>query len=328
MIPLAPLLVGDLLGGAFNTIRRLSGPLYGYVGKVAGLAALVISSAVLLAHTVAGVSLWDAGRTGSGGAGGTFALGVLILLVTVCVAVVLVAGSAVEAATLVAVSHAVVGTRPAPGELHTRVRAKLPSLVLCRLLLALTAGCLGAAGYGMLVSTFVFGAAQTSLAGVLPLLLGGLAALTAAAYLYVRFAFSSAVCVLEGKPPMAALRRSGRLVKGAWWRTFGVTALASVLSGALAQVAQSALLVVAVPLTFLALATGDAGSTGTVVALLIVALVMVAPTVTMLPFTYAIAALLYTDRRIRTEDHAATLAAAAGPGPWSPQPPTRPGSPA
>jgi hypothetical protein len=51
-----------------------------------------------------------------------------------------------------------------------------------------------------------------------------------AAYLLVRWAFVSQACAIEKLQPRQALRRSAELVRGRWWRTFGVTATVNVLA--------------------------------------------------------------------------------------------------
>jgi hypothetical protein len=48
-------------------------------------------------------------------------------------------------------------------------------------------------------------------------------------YLFVRWYFVPQSVVLEGARGTAALRASGRLVAGAWWRTFGLVVLVNLL---------------------------------------------------------------------------------------------------
>jgi hypothetical protein len=49
-------------------------------------------------------------------------------------------------------------------------------------------------------------------------------------YLFVRWYFVPQAVVLEGARGAAALRASGRLVEGAWWRTFGLVILVNVVA--------------------------------------------------------------------------------------------------
>ena len=48
-------------------------------------------------------------------------------------------------------------------------------------------------------------------------------------YLFVRWYFVPQAVVLEGAHGASALRASGRLVEGAWWRTFGLIVLVNVV---------------------------------------------------------------------------------------------------
>lgn len=48
-------------------------------------------------------------------------------------------------------------------------------------------------------------------------------------YLFVRWYFVPQTVVLEGAHGAAALRASGRLVEGSWWRTFGLIVLVNVV---------------------------------------------------------------------------------------------------
>lgn len=49
---------------------------------------------------------------------------------------------------------------------------------------------------------------------------------SAAIWLWVRFSLAPAVAVIESRGPIAAMSRSAHLVRGAWWRIFGISLLA------------------------------------------------------------------------------------------------------
>jgi hypothetical protein len=137
------------------------------------------------------------------------------------------------------------------------------------------------------------------------------------AWLYVLFAFAPAATVLESAGPLTALRRSVHLVRGAWWRTFGI----SLLAGAMVMIVS---LGYQLPMQLAApeppVVTPDTSAsevmldqlrsqTGlyAVAALLGTLLTQLAAAV----FLPLITALLYVDRRIRKEDLAHTLAEAS-----------------
>ena len=58
----------------------------------------------------------------------------------------------------------------------------------------------------------------------------GLLLIVPGVYLFVRWYFVPQSVVIEGARDAAALRASGRLVTGAWWRTFGMIVLINVVA--------------------------------------------------------------------------------------------------
>jgi hypothetical protein len=58
----------------------------------------------------------------------------------------------------------------------------------------------------------------------------GLILIVPGIYLFVRWYFVPQAVVIEGARETGALRASGRLVTGAWWRTFGLVVLISLLA--------------------------------------------------------------------------------------------------
>jgi hypothetical protein len=58
----------------------------------------------------------------------------------------------------------------------------------------------------------------------------GLILIVPGIYLFVRWYFVPQTVVLEGARDTGALRASGRLVEGAWWRTFGMVLLVNLLA--------------------------------------------------------------------------------------------------
>jgi hypothetical protein len=58
----------------------------------------------------------------------------------------------------------------------------------------------------------------------------GLILIVPGIYLFVRWYFVPQAVVLEGARQAGALRASGRLVEGAWWRTFGMVLLVNLLA--------------------------------------------------------------------------------------------------
>jgi hypothetical protein len=68
------------------------------------------------------------------------------------------------------------------------------------------------------------------LLAALGILLGAVALILPGIYLFVRWYFVPQAVVLEGAHGGGALRASGRLVEGSWWRTLGLIVLVNVLA--------------------------------------------------------------------------------------------------
>jgi hypothetical protein len=133
-----------------------------------------------------------------------------------------------------------------------------------------------------------------------------------AAYLYTAFALAPPAIVLERQGVVASLRRSRSLVRGAWWRTFGILLLVNLIAQVLAGI-------LGVPFTVLTLlaawVTGDGLNVYAILPLLVTALGTIVASAVTWPFTAVSTALIYVDRRMRREALDLELARAAGVAP-------------
>lgn len=150
-----------------------------------------------------------------------------------------------------------------------------------------------------------------TLLAFLPILVGLVICVLPGIYLYVLLALVTPALVLERCNVTTAFSRSRTLVKGAWWRTFGVLVLTFVVSVVLDSI-------IGMPFGILGAAT-TGFSTDPAAALSIGSVLLstlggiVASTIT-LPFTAAVTVLLYVDRRMRAEGMDIELQRAAGHG--------------
>lgn len=241
VIPLRPLGPRDILGGVLTTLGRYGGRLLGalLLGQLGGLLPIAV---VAGAATLASLTRTAGNR-------------VFVYTLLPSAALFLLFGSALATALAVALLRSAVLGRPVtvPGLLRAAV-PRIPAVLGARLL-ALAA----AAGPG----------AAALAAGLPPLSLLPLAPV--ALWLGVLFALAPTAAGYEGLGPLAALRRSAALVRGAWWRTFGITALAGALAPLAAYVLYAGL--------------GLPGA-------------LLAPAL-LLPLPRLAAGLLYVDRRLR-----------------------------
>ncbi|MCP3756715.1 hypothetical protein [Streptomyces sp. TBY4] len=263
VIFLRPLSSGDILGGACAALARYGVPLAGamLLGQLGAL--LLVAGAALSALAL------DARPVDA-----LVPAAALALLLTCALA------SALTGAVL---GPALLG-RPATA--RTLLRAARPRFAAVLGTQLLVLGALAGPGAALLA------------AGLPPLVAA--ATLPAALVLGVLFALAPTVAVHEGLGPLGALRRSARLVRGAWWRTLVLTGLTAVLAAAGAYAVQ-------LPFAFAgALSLIPAVDGGFVHALLTALGGMVAQTL-LLCFPQLTAGLLYADRRLRREDLAAEL---------------------
>ncbi len=296
VVPLRPLAVGELLDGAIKIVRRYPRPT---LGLSAGLGTVVILINVLL------VLLLDTGATSASleNTDGTttftagFGTGVVSsgpgALVSYLVRIVL------TGALVSVVGKAVLGQAAPLGEVWKTVRPRLWALLGLSLLSGLVAGLPVVVAVALTVLLAVTAGGLGIALGVL-LVLAGIAA---SANLYVRIALAAPALVLEHTGIRQSLRRSSTLVKGSWWRCFGLLLLAAIISGVVSGI-------VTLPVSLIALyVTG--GDTLNVSYLITAQIASGLASVVVAPFSAAVIALLYVDRRMRAEGLDVALQAAA-----------------
>ncbi|MFD4870497.1 glycerophosphoryl diester phosphodiesterase membrane domain-containing protein [Streptomyces sp. NPDC058412] len=200
-------------------------------------------------------------------------------------------------------SRAVLGQHSSVSAAWRDARPQLLRLVGLTLLMALGALLMGAVlvlpgiladNIGLIVLGFVVW---------LPLLL----------WLGIKFSLASPALMLEKSTVLKAFARSSKLVKGAWWRVFGITALTGLIATLLAAM-------IVMPFQWAgliafgggmdALADGSAQTAWGTLILSAIGLI-IAQTIVM-PFQSGVTVLLYVDQRIRREGLDLELARAAG----------------
>ncbi|MFB8026738.1 MULTISPECIES: hypothetical protein [unclassified Streptomyces] len=326
VIPLAPLRLGDVLGGAFSTIGRYWKQLFGLAAALYGGAALLMTAAVVVAYSAVSAHLervvsLDHGESASSADVVPLVIAgcVLVLLGVVTLAVV---SGLMYAAVPAVLQDAVLG-RPVsfPAVWHrawahlfpvigTLILTALVAIVPVLLLMTVFTG----AVIGLVTMDSGGGTPAAVTLGVVGVLVTG----PLAVWLWIKVCLAPAAVVFEGRRPVAALRRSSQLVRGDWWRIFGITLLAGLMAGVAGYVVQ-------MPFSILGIFPGMIGGasldedpspaavvvamSGYLVATLLGQLVSQIISAT---FPQLVTGLLYVDRRIRTEDLGPALAEAAG----------------
>jgi hypothetical protein len=304
VIPLRPLGVGEILDGAITTMRRHWKIMLGLSACVVAVTSILQSGALYLflrdvtalesleqTPTVADVAGLLAGSVSA------FAFTLIFGLIAQLV---------LQGVLTVVVSRAVLGEQVTLADAWARARRRLLPLLGLSMLLVLLFG--GVFLAGLAPGLLALAAGLPTVSAVALFALGVLVAVPLVIYLYVTFALSAAALVLERQPVRAALGRSRRLVRGSWWRVFGILLLSTIIAAVIGQI-------ISIPFGFGSLLTYDAGNPDAVPGLAYFVLntlgASIAGTITY-PFSAGVAVLLYVDLRMRREALDLELARAAG----------------
>jgi hypothetical protein len=297
VIPLRPLGLSEILDGAISTIRA-------HPKVILGVAAIVVTISQLLTTVTTYPLLDDVNRAANLGGRATSddminSLGAsaevlgITLLITLPIRVFL------SGFLTIAVGKAVLGQPVTFGEVWARVRPRLISLL------------------GLTLVYPAVAAAAVALAILTALVAGPLAILVVLALIpfgiwaYVLFSLATPAFMLENAGIGRAFGRSRTLVRGSWWRVFGIMLLAGIIAGIVAAI-------IVVPFTFLGGGfNSPVDPTFRYLALTTIGGI-IASTLTE-PFAAGVGVLLYTDQRMRREGMDIELARAAGVPP--PHPP-------
>jgi hypothetical protein len=296
IVALRPLGLGDVMDGSVKAIRRNPGATLGLSALVI-LACLIPSAVISTLLTM--VSVPSPNDTSSMDSVGTVPASLAQWLFT-WLATGLLSGLLVHV-----IGEAVLGRRTTMGRTWSSTRRRLLPVLGAQLLVGLTilVPTLLVVGGAILLAFTVNGRV-----GVLVGVLGGLPCAAAAIWLSTRTALAAPTIVLEGAGVRQGLRRSFALTRGAFWRTFGIIVLVSVI----AAIAGSML---AVPFSLVGVvgmaATGDNLQSGLVMMVLASHLGQIVSGTLTTPFTAGVVGLLYIDRRIRLEGLDVTLIRAA-----------------
>jgi Membrane domain of glycerophosphoryl diester phosphodiesterase len=311
-IPLRPLVVGEILDGAFSSIRRNPKATLGLSAilmTIAGVISTVIT--LIMRNIVGGISLPAAGQTmTSAQVGHFFGRLVTVLAAPVLVSAVLaILVQGVLVGLLAAViGRGVLGQRITAGQAWRIVAPRLPALIGAAFLVA---GIL--AGFWAVLALALYiihlaGAPAVAVAGLG--LLGFFPALVLTIWFGVMLSLAAPAVVLERQGAAQSVRRSWRLVKRSFWRVFGILLLAGLIVAIAGGILQ-------LPFGIAAGVTGIGGNVlsghgpGVVSTLLSAVGGIVAGTITR-PIAAGVIVLLYVDMRMRKEGLDLALQTAAG----------------
>ncbi|MDT0267822.1 hypothetical protein RM844_16180 [Streptomyces sp. DSM 44915] len=303
VVPLRPLTLGELFDGAVSTARA-----HWRTVLVISLGIAIVTQVVA---TIA-MRLWLSDSEGLAALENNpdptdeelaQALGDFAAFGSVTGVVTLLGSVLATAMLTIVVSRAVLGRPVTLGETWEDSRSRLLRLLgvvtlvplLAVLAVALPGLLLGLGGSGGLAA------------------LGIIGGLVLAVWLYVRLSLAAPALMLERQGVIASLRRSAKLVEGAWWRVFGIQVLMLLLVLVVSSVIEFPVAAIAGLIDgggTDALTGGMSDLTWTYLILTGIGAV-IAATIT-LPISAGVTALLYIDQRIRREALDLELARAAG----------------
>jgi hypothetical protein len=314
VIPLRPLGVGELLDGAFTSIRRNPRATLGIAALLLTASAVITTTlSLLLVHYLGTVNLPTPGSQLTT-AQATRLLTRLgeVLAPTAAVSIVLafIVDTVLTGLLTVVIGRSVLGHKITAGEAWRIARPRLAALIGVTLLIPLILTGIWAI-YAIVVVLLVLAHAPGALIGGLAAL-GALAGIVLTIWFVIMFRMAGQAVVLEREGPGRALARSWRLVRGSFWRVFGITLLAGLIVVITAGVLQ-------IPFSLFAAMAGGGNSLlpstgGNVAGILITAVGGVVAGAVARPISAGVAVLLYVDLRMRREGLDLVLQTAAGEG--------------
>ena len=302
VIPLRPLGLGEILDGAFASIRRNPKAILGLAAVVMTISAVISAVITRTLLNLGGLKLPTPGQQLTT-AQATHLVGRIVAValptfgLTILLTIIVQAILAGLLAPIIA--RGVAGQQISAADAWRITRPRLPSLLLATLLVLL-AGLGPLLIIGVITGIALLAGAPAAVYGIVALL--GLAALVLTIWFSTMFSLVTPVVVLENERPARALARSWRLVHRSFWRVFGITLLAGIIVAIAGGILQ-------LPFTLFGAVLGS-GIGGTVI---LVIGAIAAGTVTR-PITAGVTVLLYVDMRMRKEGLDLALRTASGPG--------------
>jgi hypothetical protein len=312
VIPLRPVAVGEILDGAFTSIRRNPKATLGIAAVVLTISAIITTSLELVLLSQLNLSTQADQPLTSAQLAGILAVVLpsgLTALVLAYIVQILLTGL-----LTIVVGRGVLGQRITAGEAWRSVRSRLPALLLATLLVGLAY--IGP-WVGLTILLLLLGVAGAPAALLIIVgVIGVIASAVIDVWFWAMFSMSAAAVVLERLGPRQALARSWRLVRNSFWRVFGILLLAFII----VLVASS---VLRLPFTIIS-AGFSAGATSFTEAIqpslasLVIGAIggIIAGAITQ-PIWAGVTVLLYVDLRMRREGLDLVLQTATGGGTMS-----------
>lgn len=297
IVPLRPLMFGEIIDGSLQTIRRNAKAMLG-AALLAQSVALVLTAALTAGSIATAVSLegWLESLTSEEAVslGLAFAAAVLLVVVlTVFLSAVL------QGAMVVPVARSVLNRRTGFRQMWALARSRAGALI--RL------ACLMALGWLLAVALFVGLAvllvSAVGGAGALILIPVGLGGIALSIWIYIKLLVAPAAVVIEELGAVDGIRRSWQLTGGNWWRILGITLVVSIMVSIIAQVVTIPLSLLPTFYTGVVSPHGDAEQAVVVAVVLGIVTAVIGGLVGAVGYAFqtSVMALLYLDLRMRKD---------------------------
>ncbi|GAA2080353.1 hypothetical protein GCM10009840_14710 [Pseudolysinimonas kribbensis] len=301
LVPLRPLTLGAVIGGAFGILRRNALAVYG--------PALLVSLAVAVVQALGTLSLlstvFAVGSDDTASAGALFdGLGSAVVGFAGGSVLNLAATQLVLAVVSLAVAGATVGERRRGGAIWRRTTGRRGAVLGWALLIAAATVVAVGGVTGVIIGIGVAGGGVGAAVAVLLTVLAIPGGLVLWFWLTTRLAFVPATLVVERLRMRSAVTRAWRLTRGGFWRVLGIRLLVSVMVGfaqGLLMLPLNLLIQFAIPLLLPNGLTEESERTALIVTTLVSQLVGAFITAVGVVLTTATTALLYVDLRMRRE---------------------------
>jgi hypothetical protein len=314
VIPLRPLGVGEILDGAFTSIRRNPRATLGIAALLLTASAVITTTlSLFLVHYVGSLNLPTPGQqlTTSQATHLLTRIGE-VLAPTAAVSIVLafIVDTVLTGLLTVVIGRSVLGHKITAGDAWRIARPRMAALVGATLLIPLILIGLWAV-YALVLVVLALAHAPGPLIGSLAAL-GAITGIVLTVWFTIMFRMAGPAVVLEREGPARSLARSWRLVRGSFWRVLGITLLAGLIVVVTAGVLQ-------IPFGVLSALAGGGNSLlpstgGNVAGILISAVGGVVAGAVARPISAGVAVLLYVDLRMRREGLDLILQTAAAGG--------------
>jgi hypothetical protein len=230
IVPLRPLMFGEILDGSFQTIRRNAKAMLGASLLAQSFAAILTAViTVVTATSMVSIEAWAESASPSDFASlglGFLAAVLLVAILTLFISAVL------QGAMVVPVARSILNRPTGFRQMWTLARSRAWTLVRLAALMML-AGLLAFMLPAGLAVALISTMERAGILLLIPLIPAVVALLI---WIYIKLMVAPAAVVIEELGALDALRRSWSLTRANWWRIFGITLVVSILVGIIGQV--------------------------------------------------------------------------------------------